>query len=566
MINVIQYIRDASLRKKILGTFTIVIVLLIVSSITTYIQMSQVGGEMDEYGEANERAVAATEVAALVRATYILKSDELRTGDEMDTAQFETSTNTLNSHLSLLEDGLHEEDQLALLGSVQENLEAFYAQIERVPDQVGPIQNQRMDELADLRGNVVDDALALTNVIQDQAEAAEANVIGIIDDNSLFFSIVIGLNIILGTVFFYLLSRNMSRSLNEVVGRMEAISEGNIHVSEIEVKGKDEMGQMGQAVNRMLGSLKEMVGKISDSSDQVAASSEELLASASETSRATEEISESIQEVALGADKQLNKASDSSRIVSDMRSHVDRATSAIDEVDQVTADANEKTVQGKQTLEMTISQIHEIQGVTKDIDESVQRVSERSDQIGNIIELINDVAEQTNLLALNAAIEAARAGEHGKGFAVVADEVRKLAEQTGNATGDIQKLIEEMQVEVARSVDYTHSGSKAVELGTDYANQAGKAFDDVDDAVVAVTKRMADVTGIMKEIKEGIGNVEDSVSETKALSESSAGYSENVAASAEQQTASMEEVHASANQLADMAEELQDVISAFNKS
>ncbi|AOM82086.1 methyl-accepting chemotaxis protein [Salisediminibacterium beveridgei] len=561
----IQYLKDASLRQKILGTFGVIVILLIISSVTTYVQMAQVGEEMEEYGEANQRAVASTDVAALVRASYILKADELRTGEPMDQAQFEHWTSRLDEHLSTLESGLDHEDELALLSSVENNLEQFYAQIERIPEAVGPIQNSRMDELAELRSTVVDDSLALTEVIQSHAEEAEEQAAAMIDENSFIFSVLFIVNLILGLIFFYFLTRNMSRSLGEVVERMDAISKGNIHVAEVTVTSKDEMGQMGSAVNRMLASLKEMVGQIAQSSDQVAASSEELLASASETSRATEEISESIQGVASGAEQQLTKASENTHVVSSMRTKVDEATSAIDEVDQVTSEANDKTIQGKKTLQMTISQIHEIQGVTREVDDSVQRVSDRSDEIGNIIKLINDVAEQTNLLALNAAIEAARAGEHGKGFAVVADEVRKLAEQTGKATGDIQNLIEEMQTEVSLSVEHTRAGKKAVELGTDYANQAGEAFDAVDQAVVKVSDRMSQVTAVMQTITSGIGEVEQSAAETSELSRTSASYSENVAASAEEQTASMEEVHASANQLSDMAEGLQDIIAKYQR-
>lgn len=520
---------------------------------------------MEEYGEANQRAVAATDVAALVRASYILKADELRTGEPMDEVQFEQWTSRLAEHLSMLESGLENEDELALLNSVESNLDEFYAQIERVPEEVGPIQNSRMDELAELRATVVDDSLALTEVIQSHAEEAEQNAAAMIDENSFIFSVLFIVNLVLGAIFFYFLTRNMSRSLGEVVNRMDAISRGNIHVPEVTVTSKDEMGQMGSAVNRMLASLKDMVGQIAQSSEQVAASSEELLASASETSRATEEISDSIQEVASGAEQQLTKASENTQVVSSMRTKVDQTTAAIEEVGQVTAEANEKTIQGKQTLQMTISQIHEIQGVTKEVDESVKRVSDRSDEIGKIIKLINDVAEQTNLLALNAAIEAARAGEHGKGFAVVADEVRKLAEQTGKATGDIQKLIDEMQSEVSSSVQHTRAGNKAVELGTDYANQAGKAFDAVDDAVVKVSDKMSQVTSVMQAITNGIGEVERSVAETTELSRTSASYSENVAASAEEQTASMEEVHASANQLSDMAEDLQGIIAKYQQ-
>jgi methyl-accepting chemotaxis protein len=269
----------------------------------------------------------------------------------------------------------------------------------------------------------------------------------------------------------------------------------------IEVKSTDEFGQMAHNFNTMTESLKTMLSRVAGHTHHVASTSEELTASAEQTSKATEQIAQAIQEVAGGTDNQL----------------------------------------------LLVGQL----------------LGEKSKEIGQIVSLITSIAGQTNLLALNAAIEAARAGEHGRGFAVVADEVRKLAEQSAAAAGQISGLISEIQNETTKAVQAMDEGSSAVNDGMMMVDNASNAFQHISQAVNNVFSQIKEVSSSIDGIYQGTQDMVYSMKEITRISESSASNTQHVAAAAEEQTASMEEIAAASATLSRMAEELHDIINQF---
>ncbi|SDO12464.1 methyl-accepting chemotaxis protein [Alkalicoccus daliensis] len=557
-------VRDLSLKMKIFGTFLFIMLLLVVGAAFTLIQMSEIGEEVDTFTDYSDRAIMITEVGSLVRSQYIDIADMIRTGGEtFDEAAYEADQEKLNAYMNNLRDRMYSQQTQDLFLNVEVNLNSFYTTYSRMPDNSGPLQNQRMEELAESRSMIVEDTLELAEIIQGQAEQAGGTVNNIVEQNVIVFIVTIAVILLIGGTVFYFLAAVLSRSLKTVGKTMNEVSKGNLAVSKLKVNSKDELGKMSSAVNNMIDQLQRMLGSVETTADQVAASAEELLASSNETSRATEEISSSIQEVSNGAESQVEQAAENEETVSQISQSVSAITSSVSAVNKASGASSEKAAHGRDVIGKTAAQMEKINDVTNQIDVSVNRLSERSGRIGSIVSLINDVADQTNLLALNAAIEAARAGEHGKGFAVVADEVRKLAEQTTNATSEIGVLIEQIQEDVKLSVTRTKEGKEAVDQGSSYVLEAGLSFSDLTEAIQNVALQMKEVTCAVEEVESGVEQIASRSKETTTVAEQSASYTQNVAASAEEQLASMEEVSASANQLATTAEELQGILKEF---
>ena len=219
--------------------------------------------------------------------------------------------------------------------------------------------------------------------------------------------------------------------------------------------------------------------------------------------------------------------------------------------------------EGNQAIETAVKQMNTIEQTVSKSATVVEKLGERSKEIGQIVDTISGIAGQTNLLALNAAIEAARAGEQGKGFAVVAEEVRKLAEQSQEAAKQIADLIGGIQAETETAVSAMQDGTKEVRKGSEVVNTAGKDFAAIATLVKEVSKEVQDISAAIQQMASGSQQIVDSVKSIDNISKNTAEHAQTVSAAAEEQSASMEQIAASSQSLAKMAETLQSAISHF---
>jgi len=359
------------------------------------------------------------------------------------------------------------------------------------------------------------------------------------------------------------MTRTISRPVQSVSAALQTMAAGDLTVDIPSARSKDEIGVLVNMLTQMKGRLHHMVNQLHDTSTQIAGSAEELTASSGHTSKATEQISTAIQEVSAGAQEQVARVQESAHIVGDISNGMHRASASIQSVADLSAATSQKALLGNQVVSQTIQQMNTVQQQVTGAAQVVNLLGEKSQEIGHILDLITQIAGQTNLLALNAAIEAARAGEHGRGFAVVADEVRKLAEQSEQAAGKIQFIIAQIQEESGKAVKAMSIGTASLDEGIHQVNQTGEAFRDILQMIEAVAAQSQEVSAIVEQVNAGSNKMVTAIEQVAHISEQSAANAQMVAASAEEQLASMEEISSSANSLSKMGEDLQELVGFF---
>lgn len=359
------------------------------------------------------------------------------------------------------------------------------------------------------------------------------------------------------------LTRSIRRPVLRLVAEMKKVADGNLRVEPLVVKSRDEMFDLAQSFNEMTQSLKEVIRQVGTTSDQVAASAEELTASAEQTSRATEQIAVTVQEVAAGTDRQLASVEQGAKAIDDMSRGIRHIAANAQEASSMVVQVASMAGEGNKSIQAAVQQMNAIHHSIRELAGVVDGLGNHSQAIGQIIEVITGIAEQTNLLALNAAIEAARAGEHGRGFAVVADEVRKLAEQSSQSAQKIGQLIQTIQADTKLAVESMESGTREVQEGIFVVNHAGETFGQIQLSITTVAEQIQDVSAAAQEVSAHSEQVVQAIELVSEVSEVAADGTQNVSAATEEQLAAMEEITSSATALSNMAEELQQMISRF---
>ncbi|MFU8648098.1 methyl-accepting chemotaxis protein [Lysinibacillus sp. RSDA_15] len=382
--------------------------------------------------------------------------------------------------------------------------------------------------------------------------------------NKQLIGIVVGILIFVIAIIVELLSaRGISRPIITLTERLQQMTNGDLSGPPLKIQSKDEVGQLMAATNTMADILNRLLQHIQTVSNDVATQSEELLQSTTEVKTGTEQIVNTMTEIAGGTEELASHTTAIATSMNDFAGKVTAVHQSNKDVQHYSQDVKALAKEGRDLMSSSTKQMGAIQRIVKDAVDQVDGLSKQTQEISKLVTVIQSIASQTNLLALNAAIEAARAGEQGKGFAVVADEVRKLAEQVSFSVGDITNIVRNIQDDSNRVTASLEQGYGEVEKGTMQITTTNATFHHIADAIEAIATNIEQTSSELDDVVHNTDTINKSVDEMAAISEQSAAGIQETSATIEQAASSMEEIKHSSEYLAEMAEQLNSLIRRF---
>ncbi len=368
--------------------------------------------------------------------------------------------------------------------------------------------------------------------------------------------------VLLCAALWIIFEKRIGGPITALIEDSNRIADGDL-TTNIIVEHEDEIGQLAAAMLKMKDGILGVISKIADGAQQMAAASEELTASSNQTAEAATQVAQSVTTASEAVGKQQANIADSAANIGTVSATLEEIQAESHEASDNAHNVSDAARHGGETVADAVEQIKGAESTVESSAVIVDKLGERSKEIGQIVESISAIADQTNLLALNAAIEAARAGEAGRGFSVVAEEVRKLAEQSGEAAQNISNLIAAIQADTDNAVRAMQEGRQRVTSGAQAVEGLRGTFDNITNDVMRITTEITNIAESVRGVSESAQSIAGGIAEVDQQGQQVSDEMRSVSAATQQQSASAQEIASASDALAHLAQDLQDTLSHF---
>ncbi|MEK3884311.1 methyl-accepting chemotaxis protein [Paenibacillus sp. PL2-23] len=554
------------LRSKILLGFAVVLILLAISGASAAISMDIGKKQVDEMVTRDLELITVSEQlsknvsqrVAIVRGYALLGDSALL----QDFRRYTETSKALQRKLLVLHPSEDAKKLVALNDEWRVMVEGdvFPAYASGNIDKAMEYLNTRSEPAAMALMTGFDQ---LASSAYEQINTNKRSLIHSLESNQFTVLILTVISILTGTVTALYLAKSIVRPIIRIINRIHSIANGDLRGEPIIAETKDEIAGLAAAMNGMVENLRRIVGKVHENAGHISSSSYELSASARLMNTATGEIAASSQEIAAGTRRQTESMNDNAVAMSEISIVIGRIAEATQDASQAAIDAKAEAEQGCEDMHSAIGQMGSIQDSINLTCSAMNQLGGKLSKINTILAMLNEISTQTKLLALNASVEAARAGDTGRGFSVVADEMKKLSDKSADSSESIAELVKLIHTDSRSVLEVLEQGVHAIERGMQLVERAGESFDRIKAANSSVASDIQEIASSAQQMSAGSEQLAASLAELTSIAQQSLLRSLHVADTTEHQIGAMEEITVSSGSLSRMSVELKDAISAF---